>query len=92
MVISYADVPRTVKAQLADERLVSVQKWLDDLERPADLSDATYKAFVRYCMSFFLHSGKLWRKDPQNRHRLVATQASRVSVLRAAHDESCQQV
>jgi len=46
LAISYSDMPRTVKAQLADERLVSIQKWLEDLERPADLSDAAYKSFV----------------------------------------------
>ena len=85
--ISYADVPRTVSAQLADDRLVLVRSWLDNLRRPPDLSDAEYATFVRYCMSFFVHSGKLWRKDSQGRHKLVATPSSRMTVLRAAHDD-----
>jgi hypothetical protein len=86
-IASYGDVPRTVKAQLDDDRIVLVRKWLEDLQRPADLSDSEYKSFVRYCMMFFLHAGKLWRKDPQQRHKLVATPASRMAVLRAAHDD-----
>jgi hypothetical protein len=64
-IVSYSDVPRTVKAQLDDDRIVLVRKWLEDLQRPADLSDTEYKSFVRYCMMFFLHAGKLWCKDPQ---------------------------
>jgi Integrase zinc binding domain/RNase H-like domain found in reverse transcriptase len=86
-IASYSDVPRTIKAQLDDDRVALVRKWLEDLQRPADFSDAEYKSFVRYCMMFFLHAGKLWRKDPQQRHKLVATPASRMSVLRAAHDD-----
>jgi hypothetical protein len=85
--ISYADVPRTVAAQLADDRLVLVRAWLDNLRRPPDFSDSEYATFVRYCMSFFVHSNKLWRKDSQGRHKLVATPSSRMTVLRAAHDD-----
>jgi hypothetical protein len=86
-IASYSDVPRTVKAQLDDDRLVLVRKWLEDLQRPTDHSDSEYKSFVRYCMMFFLHAGKLWRKDTQQRHKLVATPGSRMAVLRAAHDD-----
>jgi len=86
-VASYSDVPRTIKAQLDDDRLVLVRKWLGDLQRPPDLSDSEYTSFVRYCTIFFLHADKLWRKDPQQRHKLVATPASRMTVLRAAHDD-----
>ena len=85
--ISYADVPRTVAAQIADDRLIRVRTWLEDLVRPPDLSDSEYATFVRYCMSFFLHSNKLWRKDAQGQHKLVATPPSRLTVLRAAHDD-----
>jgi Integrase zinc binding domain/RNase H-like domain found in reverse transcriptase len=86
-IVSYSDVPRTVKAQLDDDRIVLVRKWLEDLQRPANLLDTEYKSFVQYCMMFFLHSGKLWRKDPQQRHKLVATPGSRIAVLSAAHDD-----
>src|ERR1700728_878080 len=51
------------------------------------MSDADYAAFVRYCLSFFVQSDKLWRKDPQGCHRLVAFPVSRWSILRSAHDD-----
>jgi len=86
-IMSYKDVPRTTKAQLDDDRVVLVQKWLEDLQLPADFSDSEYKSFIRYCMMFFLHAGKLWHKDPQQRHKLMATPASHMLVLRAAHDD-----
>ena len=38
-------------------------------------------------MKFFLRNGKLWRKDPYGRHQLVATPASRYTILVAAHDD-----
>ena len=79
--ISYANVPRTIAAQLADDRLIRVRTWLENLVRPADLSDSEYATFVRYCMSFFIHSNKLWRKDAQGQHKLVATPSSRLTVL-----------
>src|SRR6202050_4716596 len=65
---SYTNVPRKLKAQLADDRLRLVRVWLDTLVRPSNLSDNEYAAFVRYCMTFFVKSDKLWRKDPQGSH------------------------
>jgi hypothetical protein len=38
-------------------------------------------------MGFFIAAGKLWRKDPQGRHRIVADKSSRLTILRAAHDD-----
>ena len=84
---SYDDVPRSLKAQFADDRLPLVRDWLDTLVRPSNMSDADYAAFVRYCLSFFVQSDKLWRKDPQGCHRLVAFPVSRWSILRSAHDD-----
>jgi hypothetical protein len=37
-------------------------------------------------MSFFVASDKLWRKDPQGHHKLVAVPLARVALMRAAHD------
>ena len=85
--VTYADVPLTVAAQLADDRLLLVQRWLDTLQRPADLSDSDFTTFVRYAMSFFLRSGKLWHKDLQGCHRIVAEPSARLTILRASHDE-----
>ena len=85
--VTYADVPRTIAAQLADDRLVLVRRWLDTLQRPADLSDSDFATFVRYAMGFFLRSGRLWRKDSQGCHRIVAEPSARLAILRASHDE-----
>ena len=57
--VTYTDVPHTIAAQLADDRLVLVRQWLNTLQRPADLSDSDFATFVQYAMSFCLRSGKL---------------------------------
>jgi hypothetical protein len=79
--VMYTDVPRTVAAQLADDCLLLVQQWLDTLQQPADLSDSDFATFVHYAMSFFLHSGKLWRKDSQGCHKIVAEPSVRLTIL-----------
>jgi hypothetical protein len=55
--------------------------------RPPDLSDAEYTTFVRYCTEFFLDLGKLWRKDSQGAHKIVAIPERRLDIIKAAHDE-----
>ena len=84
---SYADVPRTLQAEAEDKRVAKVRLWLDLLVRPSDISDSDYALFIRYAMKFFLRNGKLWRKDPYGRHRLVATPVSWYTILVAAHDD-----
>jgi len=48
---------------------------LDTLARPTDITDSEFVAFMRYAVKFFLHAGKLWRKDDHGKHKLVATQS-----------------
>ena len=84
--VTYADVPRTVAAQLADDCLLLVQRWLDTLKRLADLSDSDFATFVCYAMGFFLCSGRLWRKDLQGCHRIVAEPSTQLMIIRASHD------
>jgi hypothetical protein len=38
-------------------------------------------------MHFFVADGRLWHKDEQGRHKLVATQLSHFAIMRAAHDD-----
>jgi hypothetical protein len=83
---SYDDIPRTLKAQSNDTRLVKVRQWLETLTRPADLSDVDFANFVHYAMHFFVTDDRLWRKDEQGRHKLVATPLSHFAIMRAAHD------
>ena len=51
------------------------------------MSDSDFVAFMRFALCFFLHDGKLWRKDDHGRHKLVATLSSRLAILRTAHDD-----
>jgi hypothetical protein len=85
--LSYDDFPRTVVAQLAEDRLVLVRDWLLTLVRPTDMSDSDFAGFVRYAMSFFVAVDRLWRKDPQGRHQIVAPKSSRLQIIRQAHDD-----
>ena len=85
--LTYEDIPRSENAKREDLRLLRVKKWLDDLVRPSDLSDADYATFVRYCSEFFLDSGNLWRKDSHGAHKIVATPDRRLQIIRAAHDD-----
>ena len=73
--------------RLADDCLLLVQQWLDTLQRPADLSDNDFATFVRYAMSFFLRSERLWRKDSQGCHKIVAEPSAELAILRAVLDE-----
>jgi hypothetical protein len=85
--LSYTNVPQLLKAQLDDTRVDRVRQWLDTLARPTDITDSEFAAFMRYAVNFFLHAGKLWRKDDHGKHKLVATQSARLAILRTAHDD-----
>ena len=79
--ITYEDVPRTELAVKEDARLRQVRKWLDDLIRPSDLSDAEYSTFMRYCTEFFIDEGRLWRKDSHGAHKLIVWPHQRLNVM-----------
>jgi hypothetical protein len=80
----YSIVPQTEAAITADLRLEKVQKWLESLGRPDDMTDAQYKTFMRYCTEFVVISGKLWRKDPKGEHKKVVPQARRLFLITLA--------
>jgi len=83
---SYEAIPRSDAAKAEDERILKVKKWLVDLQRPNKLTDAEFSSFIRYCVEFFVDSNRLWRKDPQGAHKIVAPPSKRMSILRNAHD------
>ena len=83
---SYDIVPRSKNTKSDDLRLQKVFNWLQDLVRPADLSDSNYATFIRYCTEFFINSNKLWRKDTQGSHKLVAFPDWRLEILRSCHN------
>ena len=85
--IEYSEVPRSPSATRADLRLTLLVPWLTSLERPPELSDSEYKHFVRFGTQFFYGHGKLWRRQTDGHHKLVAFPDIRIKILRATHDE-----
>lgn len=86
--LTYADIPRRRTHGDVDRKLPLILQWLDNLQRPANMSDREYTAFMRLATHFFPIDGRLWRKDPQGAHKKVALPAERIEVLRACHDEA----
>jgi hypothetical protein len=82
----YDAIPRSEAAQAEERRIVKVRKWLKDLVRPVDLSDAEYTTFIRYSTQFFVDNDRLWRKDSQGAHKIVVDMSKRLEVLRNCHD------
>jgi hypothetical protein len=82
----YDIIPRTDAAQAEDRRITKVRKWLQDLVRPTDLSDAEYSTFIRYATEFFVDSKRLWRKNSQGAHKIVVDKSKRLDILRNCHD------
>jgi len=83
----YEVVLRIEAARKADKRIVEVHEWHEMLERPANLSEAKYATFLRYCIEFFIAANKLWRKDHKGEHKLVVLQSRRLFVLAAANND-----
>jgi hypothetical protein len=88
--LTYADVPRSKKAQAADIKLKSVKEWHQTLEWPSDMkgiTDAEYRSFLRYCTEFFVAGEeRLWRKDPKGNHKVVVSKERRLFLIASAHD------
>ena len=70
-----------------DTQLLQVRKWLQDLIRPSELSDAEYSTFMLYCTEFFVDEGQLWRKDSHGAHKLIIWLDERLNIMRQAHDD-----
>ena len=88
----YSDIPRSVAAEAAEKRLYAVKYWHTNLEWPMDLAelpDAEYKAFMRYCTEFFVteDDDRLWRKDRKGNHKVVVPKERRMFLLVSAHDD-----
>ena len=85
--VDYSAIPRTVKAQLEEDKIVKVIQFLDDLQRPLGMQDGEYAKFVRYCMRFFVNDKKLWRRHPTGAHKLVVPTDRRFAIMQGCHDE-----
>ena len=83
---AYSDCPRSNAARKADTRLIAIKEWLATLTRPTDLSDDQYKALLTAALGFFLHAGRLWKKDHQGEPKIVVDPDDRIRVLVECHD------
>jgi hypothetical protein len=81
-------IPRSDKANRADDRLLLVEEFLRTGSRPSELptNDRLITQFVRYASDFFILDDKLWRKRPNGRHQLVIPPSRRLSILAQTHD------
>jgi len=80
-------VPRSESSVADDSRIIKVQRWLRDLARPEELSDAEYTTFMRYCTEFFIGDGRLWRKDAQGAHKVVPSPELRIDIMQQVHND-----
>lgn len=84
---SEEEIPRTKAAVKQDEDLEKIAKFLEDLKRPPKMTDQDYERFARRVLWYFVDAeGRLWRRDINNRHKLVVPKEKRMSILRQVHD------
>ena len=80
------EIPRSPKALLRNAKLLMIRRFLENLERPSDLSDEQYRLFIRQAMGYYAVSGLLFRKNPHGGPQLVPDVSRRSAIIRYAHD------
>jgi hypothetical protein len=80
-------IPHSEAVQAIDVSLILTQQFLIMCERPADLSDHEFAAFVNHAAHFFVLEGGLWRREPHGRHQLVVQPHKCLCILKEAHDD-----
>ena len=68
------------------DNIKHIHDFLGNPARLHELLPSERKKFVRRARDFFLHDGRLWRRQAQGRHQLVLEPAQRNEVLQQAHD------
>ncbi|KAJ8483236.1 hypothetical protein ONZ45_g14668 [Pleurotus djamor] len=79
--------PQSNRAKERDAGIADVESFLRTGQKPTHLKDSQLPSFYRRSLDFFVREGKLWRKDPQGRHKLYIPLSRRLSLIRQAHDE-----
>jgi hypothetical protein len=80
------DIPRSQRANAADNHLTEVEEYLQFLTRPQGLSDAEFHKFMQYSSGFSFSNGKLWRHDTHGKHKIVVPKEKRYELLKEVHD------
>jgi hypothetical protein len=84
---SNPSIPRSESAQALDVSLIRMRDFLISRDRPPDLSDHDFAAFVHNAARFFVLEGNLWHREPHGRHQLVVQPHKRYRILKEAHDD-----
>ena len=80
-------IPRSNKAKAKDDELKRVAKFLVDPTQREGMNTKELKVLIRKASGFFVVDGRLWKKDPRMRHKLVVEEGKRLGILRQVHDE-----
>src|SRR6201747_2368209 len=80
-------IPRSLKPQAKDKRILDFREFLISHVRPDGLSDSEFESFIGLATRFFVLDGTLWRRDPHGRHKLVVAEAKRYRLIKEAHDD-----
>ena len=85
---AYEETRRTETAKIQDAQLDTVKRWLRDPHlRPRGLSDGEFTKFVRRAKQFFLDdNGRLLRKTPDGKMKVVVDKMHRMYIMRSLHD------
>ncbi|TFY76788.1 hypothetical protein EWM64_g7225 [Hericium alpestre] len=81
--LTHPQLPQDVAA---DNELHHVKNYLATLERPAHLDDTAFHRFLNKARRFFVHDGRLWRRQHDGKHQLVIPPLQRIPLIRDAHD------
>lgn len=80
------EIPRSNKAIRRDEKLLTVRRFLDTLERPPNLTDEQFRLFIRQAAGYFIYEGRLFRKSRDGTSQLVPPPLDRLRLIIYAHD------
>jgi hypothetical protein len=85
-----AVIPRSKKAEAADDRIAAVEKLLKNpFEKSSgnvEIDEPETRQLVKYASKFFYMDGRLMKRDFQGRHKIVLPKDRRLSIMQQAHD------
>ena len=84
---SDVQIPRSLKAQARDERILDYREFLTTRVHPPEMSDTEFESFTGLATKFFILDGTLWRQDPHGQHKLYVAEAKRYRLIKEAHDD-----
>lgn len=80
-------LPRSDKAILRDEEMIIIEEFLRTPIRPNDMDNQQLRRLVKKASEFFILDNKLWKRDPNGRHKLIIPYNKRLGLIRDVHDE-----